>query len=103
MKIPIIKATANSPEVMRICSRPAAQNAEIEKLVKEILFDIKKNGLNAAIAYSKKYDGLKKSDLRISGTEIRGAAAKIDFRLKAALKRAIENVKVFHKKQIEAS
>jgi histidinol dehydrogenase len=103
MKIPIIKATESSSEVLRICSRPAAQNAGVEKLVKEILFDIKKNGLDAAIAYSKKYDGLKKNSLRISETEIRGAAAKIDFKLKAALKKAIENVKVFHKKQIEAS
>ncbi|MCL2206832.1 MAG: histidinol dehydrogenase [Fibromonadales bacterium] len=99
----IIKANSNSPEVLRLCSRPAAQNSEIEKLVKEILADIKKRGLSAAIDYAKKYDGLAKSNLRISEAEVKKAAAKITPKLKAALKQAIENVKAFHQKQVEKS
>jgi histidinol dehydrogenase len=103
MQIPIIKATPNSPEVIRICSRSAAQNASIEKLVKKILFDIKKNGLASAIAYAKKYDGLKKNSLKISEAEIKQAASKIAPKLKNALKKAIENVRFFHEKQREKS
>jgi len=41
MRIPIVKATPNSPEVLRFCSRSAAQNGEIERLVREILLNIK--------------------------------------------------------------
>jgi histidinol dehydrogenase len=103
MIIPIIKAAPNSPEVLRLCLRPAAQNSEIEKLVKEILFNIKKNGFAAAVAYAKKYDGLTKNNLRIGEAEIRKAALKIDLGLKNALEQAIQNVKVFHQKQIEKS
>jgi histidinol dehydrogenase len=101
--IPIIKANSNSPEVLRICSRSAAQNGEIEKLVKKILLDIKEGGLDAAIAYAKKYDGLAKNNLRIGEAEIKRAASKIDLKLKNALKQAIENVKFFHQRQIEKS
>jgi len=101
--IPIIKANSNSPEVLRLCSRPAAQNNEIEKLVKEILADIKSNGLEAALAYAKKYDGLAKNTLQVSTADIKKAALKITPKLKNALKQAIENVRVFHQKQIEKS
>jgi len=103
MLIPIIKATPDSHEVLRICSRSAAQNGEIEKRVREILLGVKKGGTQAAVLYAKKYDGLKKNNLRVSEAEIKQAAAKIDSGLKQALKQAIENVKVFHKKQTEKS
>ncbi len=103
MHIPIIKANQNSPEVLRICSRSAAQNNEIEKLVKEILFKVKEKGLEVAVLYAKKYDGLRKNNLKVSEAEIKQAAAKIDVGLKNALKQAIENVKVFHQKQTEKS
>jgi len=103
MHIPIIKATPTSPEVLRICSRSAAQSIEIEKLVKEILLKVKNGGLEAAVLYAKKYDGLKKNNLKVSEAEIKSAASKIDSGLENALKQAIENVKVFHQKQTEKS
>ena len=103
MYLPITKATPNSPEVLKLCSRSAAQNGEIEKLVKEILLNIKEKGLEAVLGYAKKYDGLAKNSLKISGEEIKKAASKIDLKLKNALKQAIENVKIFHQKQVEKS
>ena len=103
MRIPIIKANSNSPEVLRLCSRSAGQNSEIEKLVRKILLNVKKNGLEAALLYAKKYDGLKKNSLRIGEAEINRAALKIAPDLKSALRQAIENVKAFHKKQMEKS
>ncbi len=103
MRIPITKASPASPEVLRLCSRSAAQNSEIEKLVKKILLNVKKGGLDAAIGYAKKYDGLTKNNLKISEAEIKKAASKIDAKLKNALKQAIENVRFFHQKQVEKS
>ena len=103
MRISVTKANSNSPEVLKLCSRSAAQNSEIEKLVKEILLNIKKGGLNAVLGYAKKYDGLAKNSLKVSEAEIKKAALKIDSKLKNALKQAIENVKVFHQKQVEKS
>jgi len=99
--IPIRKA--DSKEVLRLCSRSAAQNSEIETLVKKILADIKSKGLEAALAYAKKYDGLAKNNLRISEADIKKAALKITPKLRNALKQSIENVKFFHQKQIEKS
>jgi len=101
MYIKIKKATPK--EVLKICSRSAAQSIEIEKLVREILLSVKNGGLEEAVRYAKKYDGLKKNNLRISETEIKQAASKIDANLKKALRQAIENVKVFHQKQTEKS
>ncbi|MDR3002117.1 MAG: histidinol dehydrogenase, partial [Fibromonadaceae bacterium] len=101
MKIPIIKASDLGNT--NICSRSIAHSEDVEKLVKEILSDVKKNGLDSAILYAKKYDGLKGDGLRISEAEIKNAAAKIEPKLKEALKQAIENVKVFHQKQCEKS
>jgi histidinol dehydrogenase len=103
MQIPIIRANSNSSEVLRLCSRHVAQNGEIEKLVREILLDVKENGLNAAVLYAKKYDGLRKSNLRVNETEIKRAASKVSSNLKNALRQAIENVKVFHQRQMEKS
>jgi len=103
MRIPIIKATATSKEVLKICSRSASQSEKIEKLVKEILLNVKKNGLIAAVPYAQRYDGLMKNNLRVSEVEIKRAASKIDSDLKNALKQAIENVKIFHQKQTEKS
>jgi len=101
MHILITKATPK--EMLKICSRSAAQSIEIEKLVRKILLDVKNGGLEAAVRYAKKYDGLKKDNLRISEAEIKRAASKIDANLKKALKQAIENVKFFHQKQTEKS
>ncbi|MDR1812831.1 MAG: histidinol dehydrogenase [Candidatus Fibromonas sp.] len=103
MRIRITKAGPASPEVLKLCSRSAAQNSEIEMLVREILLNIKKYGFEAALGYAKKYDGLAKNSLKVSEAEIKKAASKIDLKLKNALKQAIENVKVFHKGQIEKS
>ncbi|MCL2284013.1 MAG: histidinol dehydrogenase [Fibromonadales bacterium] len=103
MHISITKATSCSPEVLSLCRRSAAQNSEIESLVKEILRDIKENGINAAIGYAKKYDGLKTNNLKISQAQIKKAASKTSPKLKAALRQAIENVKAFHQKQVEKS
>lgn len=103
MRIPILKATPNSPEVLRLCSRSAGQNVDIEKLVKKILLNIKECGLPAAISYAKKYDGLTKNNLKVNEAQIKAAALKIEPKLKAALKHAIENVKFFHQRQIEKS
>jgi len=103
MRIPIIKATSTSKEVLRICSRTASQSEKIEKLVKEILFRVKRDGLVAAVPYAQRYDGLRKNNLRVSDVEIKRAASKIDPDLKNALKQAIENVKIFHQKQTEKS
>jgi len=99
--IPIVKA--NSKEILKLCSRSVAQNGEIETIVKKILADIKSNGLGAALAYAKKYDGLAKNNLRIGEAEIKKAALKITPKLRKALKQAIENVKFFHQKQVEKS
>ena len=102
MQIKIIN-TSNSKEISRLCSRSAAHSEDIEKLVKEILLDIKKNGLKAALKYAKKYDGLKKNTLKISDAQIKLSAAKTNSELKNALKKAIENVRFFHEKQCEKS
>ncbi|MCL2102399.1 MAG: histidinol dehydrogenase, partial [Fibromonadales bacterium] len=101
MLIPILKADANSSEVLKLCNRSAGQNIEIEKLVREILLNVREGGLAAAIGYAKKYDGLAKNNLKISEAQIKSSALKIEPKLKNALKQAIENVKVFHKRQIE--
>ncbi|GHV15670.1 histidinol dehydrogenase [Fibrobacterales bacterium] len=103
VNIPIIKVSSSSPEVARLSSRPVAGDRGVEKLVREILAEVKSGGAEAAIKFAKKYDGLTANTLKISPADIKKSAASLSLELQIALKKAIINVRTFHKKQVEKS
>lgn len=99
----IIKVTPNALEIERICSREVAPSAEIHDKVMQILKDVKEGGIKKVTEYAQKFDGLKSDNIRVSAKELERAASKCPKDLGYALKRAIKNVRDFHKNQMEQS
>ncbi|HOW36263.1 MAG TPA: histidinol dehydrogenase [Candidatus Omnitrophota bacterium] len=75
----------------------------IEEKVRVIIDDIRLNGDDALIKYTKKFDGVKLTakQLRVPECEISGAFQNITSDFIAALKVIIENVSIFYRKQLK--
>ena len=56
--------------------RPGGE--EVERIVADILDDVRKNGDSALFSYTEKLDGVKLTFLEVSEEEIRQAVSKID-------------------------
>ena len=95
----------NNEAVKNLINRAKSDTEEFEKIVKEILKDVKENGDKAVIKYTEKFDKVKLSpeELIISKEELKKAYEEIEEDVKEALKVAFERVKNFHLSQIEKS
>lgn len=72
----------------------------INKKVKSIIEDVKKNGDKALIKYNKQFDNADTKKLEVSKREIDLAYNKIDGKLKKTLNLAYKNIEKFHRRQI---
>lgn len=72
----------------------------INKKVKAIIEDVKKNGDKALIKYNKEFDNADTKKLEVSKREIDLAYNKIDGKLKKTLNLAYKNIEKFHRHQI---
>lgn len=98
----ICKVTATSAEVRRLCARGAAPSPEIEKVVRAILQSVREEGMPAVLRFAREFDGLQ-GNLRVRPSEIKSAAQKVAPPLARALRKAISNVRKYHKCQLEES
>ena len=73
--------------------------SNVEQTVKEIIADVRKNGDKALRKYSAKFDGYKGESFEVSGEEYVAAMNSLSSEYIEMLKNAIDNIKVFHKKQ----
>jgi histidinol dehydrogenase len=89
----------------RIYNRDFAKKKRIEKKVSRILNDVRKDGDEAIIKYTEKFDRVKLTpkQLKVSEREVNAAYQNIDPKFIASLKTAIENVNRFYKKQVKKS
>ena len=78
---------------------------EFEEKVERIIEDVRLQGDEALIKYTKKFDGVKLSpkSLRISEAEISGAYQNIEPDFVTTLKAIIENITRFYREQIKKS
>ncbi|MEO8111853.1 MAG: histidinol dehydrogenase [Ginsengibacter sp.] len=83
-----------------IIKRPSFNNGDLEKIVAEILADVKDNGDKALLKYSLKFDGVKPKSWQVSAEEIDTSENEITQSLKAALLIAKENIEKFHSAQV---
>ncbi|MEG1152965.1 MAG: histidinol dehydrogenase, partial [Ruthenibacterium sp.] len=84
-----------------ILNRGETQNSEkIERIVAEILEDVRKNGDAAVQRYTKQFDGATLADCKVSDAEIDAAYAAADSEFIRTLNMAAENITAFHKRQI---
>jgi histidinol dehydrogenase len=87
----------------RLASRSVALDAELLAQVGSIIDDVRRRGDAALIDYTRRFDGVELRELRIGEEALRRSAAKADDEVVAALRVAIESVRVFHERQVEQS
>ncbi len=73
---------------------------DVEKIVSDILLDVKTNGDKALIAYAEKFDKAKLDTLQVSKEEIISAYNGVDKEFIRVLELAKKNITEFHSKQV---
>jgi histidinol dehydrogenase len=93
---PLFKTAFN-----QLLNRFELSEEPVEKTVKTILADVKKNGDPAVIRYTRKFDGLglKKGAIKISPAQVRKAYKTADPEVVKSLKFAAGRIIAFHKHQ----
>ncbi len=89
----------------RLEARSVAFDPELMNVVSSIVADVRARGDEALIDYAARFDGvqLQATELRIDEQTLNRSADKVDRRVLAALRDAIENVRAFHQHQVEQS
>ncbi len=75
----------------------------VEKIVSDIIADVKQNGDSALYNYAKKFDKATISSLRVTEEEINDAVKSVDAEFIRILERAAKNIRSFHEKQVRTS
>ena len=74
----------------------------VEDKVKEIIAEVRKNGDGALKRYSEKFDGFVCDDFEVKAGEFEEAFKEIDGKLIQTIKNSIDNIKLFHSKQLRS-
>lgn len=99
--IKIIDCSSVRPEEIFSLSRKA-RGADVSGVVREILADVRENGDRALFAYCEKFDHAHLSALAVTPAEMDEALGEVDEKLLDILRRAAENIRRFHEKQLRA-
>ena len=76
---------------------------DVEAVVTDILANVRQKGDEALFAYTEKFDKCRLSALQVSEEEIREAVASVDPKFLEILKKAANNIRRFHEKQVRNS
>ena len=75
----------------------------VEKIVADIITDVRANGDRAVLAYNLKFDKAALDTLLVSQKEIEEAFAAVEPEFLSILEQAAENIRNFHSKQVRSS
>ncbi len=75
----------------------------VEAIVADIIADVRARGDRALYDYTKKFDGAELQSLAVTEEEMAEALAEADENLLRILRRAAENIRAFHEKQVRPS
>ncbi|MCG6914887.1 histidinol dehydrogenase [bacterium BMS3Abin03] len=90
-------------QISELTKRPAINFDQTFKIVKPIIDDVKSNGLEAALKYAKKFDGLISNKFRTAEKEILKVKTNLPPKIKRAIDSAYKNIRKFHLKQLPKS
>ena len=76
------------------------ENRRIQSAVSAILADVRKEGDEAVLRYTKEFDGAELSGLLVSQGEIQEALQTVEPEFLSILREAADNIRAFHKKQL---
>lgn len=74
---------------------------DIDLAVQKIINDVRQNGDQALFNYTKQFDGVTLSSIKVSESEIEEALRQVSEQEKAVLQKAADNIRRFHEKQLE--
>lgn len=97
----IIKYPAYS-DYAAICERPHLDVTQLNKIVADVLDDVRQRGDDAVKEYEEKFDHVCLDSLAVTEEEIENAYQSIDSELRDAIILAHSNIKAFHESQIFA-
>ena len=89
--------------ISELKARCENNDRDVTDVVSKILADVKENGDKAVAAYTLKFDGSMLEKAEISAEDLEKYAAECDGEVFEALERASENIKAFHKRQLQQS
>lgn len=101
MKIIRVLDDAYKSIINQLLQRGDEDFSEIDKVVLDIINDVKSKGDSALKDYTAKFDGAKIDQIRVSETEINDAWDQIDSELKSILEEAATNIRSYHTLQKE--
>ena len=91
-------------ELKRISTRTNSENNnKINRIVEEIIQEVKISGDIAVEKYTKKFDGFDPNPMQVSANDLKDAWDEIDNNLKRSLVVAHERIQKFHEKEIPQS
>ncbi len=95
----------NSSQLNKICSRNTCFKKGIQQRVAKIIEDVRLNGDEAVLKYTRKFDKvkLKTRELQVTPAQINSAYQSISRDFVSNLKTIISNVDKFHRRQIRRS
>lgn len=83
--------------------RSIDNGSSVEDAVSKILKYVIDRGDEALIEYTEKFDGVKPASIEVSEKEMEEALGAVDEKLLEVIKRAAENIRIYHEKQCENS
>ena len=102
-----VKLTSDSKKdiLTSLLKRSPAQYPEYDKIVSDILQNVRENGDKAVFEYTEKFDGYKydSKTIRVSDDEINNAYNNYDKELISIMEKAYANIKAYHEKQKQNS
>lgn len=99
-----MRIITNKQQVIdEVLNRSQFELEEVNKKVKDVLDNIKKNGDKALFDYTEKFDGVKLDNLKVSENEIEEAYNSLDKELIKSLEEAHNNIEKFHRNQVQKS
>ena len=83
----------------------ARKEAEFDAsdIVADILYDVRKNGDKAVLAYTAKFDKAVLTDMLVSEAEMDEAMTQVESEFITILEKSAENIRAFHKQQLRSS
>ncbi|MBQ2468434.1 MAG: histidinol dehydrogenase, partial [Clostridia bacterium] len=96
----MIKIYRGSADALKRTDDDVERDGKIRESVSEIIADVRARGDAALYDYALKFDKAELSAIEVSAEEIERAVSECDEKLTAVMKRAAENIRAFHSRQV---
>lgn len=92
--------TLSTEEQLTLLARPAQQNEQArQQAVADVITQVRAHGDQAVLDFTKRFDGVELSDMRLPAHLIDQAANELSEDVKQAIEQAYNNIKLFHDAQ----